>query len=131
VLVPLAGCAEPRGEVTGTVTLKSQPVATAVVTFFPDQGMPAAATVQDGRYTVPNLPYGKYRVTVTPQKESPAVLQGPDGPQKPGRGGPPGKAAPAPKSDAPAIPKKYASVDSSGLTCKVEQSQVTFDIPLE
>lgn len=128
-LLPLAGCAPRTAEVGGTVQLKSQPVPSAVVTFFPAAGMPVAATVTNGSYLVPALPYGEYKVTVAPLAAEPEVAAGPGGPRKP-TGSPEGGAAPA-AAKGPQIPAKYNSVDSSGLRVVVDQPKVTFPVSLD
>lgn len=130
-LAALSGCAEKFGEVTGEVALKGKPLAKGVVTFFPEQGTPVAAFVTDGTYTVPALPYGSYRVSVAPVPEGPEVAQAGGKVLKPGEVDPNAK-APVPKKPAgPAIPEKYKSVDTSGLSFKVEQPKSTFPVSLE
>lgn len=130
-LLPLAGCGDRAAEVSGTVQLKSQPLPTGVITFFPASGMPVAATISNGAYGVPNLPYGSYKVAVTALASEPSVVGGPGGPRKPtsSPGAPAAAAAPAEKG--PQIPAKYGSVDTSGLTVTVDQSKVTFPVTLD
>jgi hypothetical protein len=129
LIVPLAGCGDRTAEVTGTVQLKSQPLPSGVVTFFPASGMPMAAAVTNGTFTLPALPYGSYRVTVLPLATEPPVTTGPGGPRKPT--GSPESAAAAPAAKGPQIPAKYNSVDTSGLSCPVDQPKVTFPISLD
>jgi hypothetical protein len=133
-VVSLAGCGgEKSAEVTGTVTLKNQPLASGIVTFFPENGTPVAAFVEGGSYKLPALVQGNYRIAVTPQAESPEVSSSGSGKSmKPGEVDPTAKAAPAPKkTSGPLIPEKYRSVDTSGLSCKVDQSKVTCPIALD
>ena len=60
-VLPLAGCGDRLGSVTGTVNRGGKPLPAGVINFFPDQGMPAAASVTNGAFTLPSLPYGTYR----------------------------------------------------------------------
>ncbi|MFO0797654.1 MAG: hypothetical protein U0804_09250 [Gemmataceae bacterium] len=128
LLVPLAGCGDRTAEVTGTVQLQSQPLPSGVVTFFPGAGVPMAAMVVNGAYSVPALPYGTYRVSVAPLAPEQPVTSGPGGPRKP-TGSPEAAAAPAAKG--PQIPAKYGSVDTSGLSVPVDQAKVTYPISLD
>ena len=131
-LVPLVGCGGGTAEVTGTVTVKNQPLANGTVTFFPEKGEPVAAFVDNGAYSVPSVPYGTYRVAVVPTPEGMTVTTGKSGRTlKPGEVDPTAKSAPPKKAAAPKFPEKYHSVDTSGLTCQVDRSKVTFPIALD
>lgn len=131
-LLALSGCGEKFSEVSGTVSLGGKPLEAGVVTFFPEKGLPVAASVQNGSYTAVNVPFGPVRVTVTPLQTEAEVTAGPGGPVKPGQEDPTAKQTPAPKKPAgPIIPEKYTSVDTSGLSTKVEQEKVTFPIDLK
>jgi hypothetical protein len=133
-IAPLAGCGgEKQGEVTGTVMLKNQPLASGVVTFFPENGTPVAAFVENGSYTIPGIVYGNHRIAVTPRAEVQEVTTGGAGrPLKPGEVDPAAKAASAPKKPpGPPIPDKYRSADTSNLKCTVDQPKVTHPIALD
>ena len=133
-IAPLSGCSgEKFAEVTGTVTLKNKPLASGVVTFFPETGSPVAAFVKDGTYTFPSLVYGNYRIAVTPTFESPDVVAGGSGqPRKPGQVDQTGRVAAAPKKESgPSIPEKYRLADTSGLSWKVAEPKVTCPIALD
>lgn len=131
-VLALAGCGGAKsGEVSGPVTLKNEPLAEGVVTFFPKDGVPVAVYVMNGQYSIASLPYGSYRVSVTAGGESPAV-GGSGKPAKPGEVDPTARAAAAPKkANGPQIPPKYLSADTSGLACAVEQAKITFPISLD
>jgi hypothetical protein len=127
----LAGCADRTCELQGDVSLKGEKVPTGVVTFFPDQGEPVAAFIQDGKYTV-KLLYGSYRVAVTDQSESPEVITSAGPPQKPGESNPAAKSPPPPKkTNKVTIPQKFNSVDTSKLSCKVDQAKKDYPIALD
>lgn len=128
------GCSgEKFGELSGTVSLMGQPLRSGVVTFFPSEGEPFAATVENGTFAVSNARYGEYRVTVTPSVESPEVWAGAGGRKmKPGEVDPTAtapKGGSAPKPAQP-IPEKYQSVDTSGLSCTIDQPKVTLPVAL-
>lgn len=130
-LVPLAGCGGGTAEVTGAVTMRNQPLPNGTVTFFPEKGDAVAAFVDNGTYTIPSIPYGTYRVAVTPQPEGMAVTTSKSGRTlKPGEVDPTAKGAPPKKAAGPTVPEKYQSADTSGLTCQVDKSKVTYDIDL-
>lgn len=51
--------------VSGSVTVSGQPLGGGAIQFFPSQGRPTIATIDDsGKYEV-ELPPGKYQVTVS------------------------------------------------------------------
>lgn len=135
-LVTSAGCGgDTKGEVTGAVTAKGQPLQAGVVTFFPAAGgstTPVAVHVTGGVYNTPALPFGDYRITVTPVVEPPQVTVSASGqPVKPGQADPSGRnSAPAPPPKSP-IAGKYGSVDTSGLSCKIDKSKVDHPIVLD
>jgi len=131
-LVPLVGCGGGTAEVTGTVTLKNQPLPNGTVTFFPEKGDPVATFVDNGTYTVPSVPYGTYRVSVMPNPEPPGTTTSKSGRTlKPGEVDPTAKGAAPKKAPGPTVPEKYKSADTSGLTCQVDKSKVTYPIALD
>jgi hypothetical protein len=131
-LVPLVGCGGGTAEVSGTVTVRNQPLANGVVTFFPEKGDPVAGFVENGAYTIPSVPYGTSRVAVAPQPEGMTVTTGKSGRTlKPGEVDPTAKGAQPKKSSGSTFPEKYKSADTSGLTCQVDKSKVTFPIALD
>jgi hypothetical protein len=127
----LAGCGESFGEVEGNVVLKGQKVPSGVVTFFPAEGSPTATFIQDGKYSA-RLLYGQYKISVTEQTESPEVTTAGGKPMKPGESAPQAAApAAAKKSKKTPINPKFGSIDSSGLTVKVDKSKVSYPISLD
>lgn len=70
-----AGCGDPIGTVSGTITLDGQPGSGLVVSFTPEGGGTSGAGTTDaeGNYTVASvvgagLPPGKYSVSITTSK---------------------------------------------------------------
>jgi hypothetical protein len=91
------------GAVTGTVTLKGQPLADGEVTFVSlDQKSPKVVTaaVTDGRYQVADLPAGKYSVTVAGGKTA-------------------------------KVPAKFSTTDTSGLTAEVKPGANSLNFELK
>jgi hypothetical protein len=124
----LSGCGGAAGgvAVTGTVTLDEQPLADAVVTFYPEgetAGLGGAArTGADGRYTLTaarggGLPPGEYTVVISRPLR-------PDGT-------PPPPNVPPIESDArETLPATYSSRDASTLKRTVSKDTKSYDFPL-
>jgi hypothetical protein len=160
LLVPLAvGCGKGKGTVSGTVTLDGQPLPAGNITFIPSKGQGAGGTIQDGKYSVADVPAGKVAVTVeteTLKKQMDALAQVPRQ-MNPGSGSTrlsPEMLAKLPENarakmeesqkksaEAPqklkelqakyrAIPDKYSKAESSGLTVEVKAGPNTFEVPL-
>jgi len=64
-LAALAGCgsSDNRVIVSGTVMNGAAPLASGIVRFTPDAGVPIAAGISDGKYSA-QVPPGKYKVTI-------------------------------------------------------------------
>jgi hypothetical protein len=91
----LIGCSDPyagRQAVSGTVTLKDQPLKTGIVMFEPLDGQDTGGSVMlsDGKYELPRqggLKAGKYRVRITAGDGKTATNPvNPDEPPGPGGG---------------------------------------------
>jgi hypothetical protein len=67
-LVPLlVGCSNDQvGQVTGTVTVDGKPVEKGSISFFPadGKGSDAGETIENGTYTVKNVPVGAAKVKI-------------------------------------------------------------------
>ncbi|PQO29194.1 hypothetical protein C5Y96_15720 [Blastopirellula marina] len=120
-LLPLLiGCADSKSELKGTVTYKGTPLNSGSILFQCDAGPVESVDIQgDGTYVISGLPKGSAKISVQVSK-----------PPQPGPDGvitnEPGTYEPNPVL----IPQKYASVDTSGLTVDIQESQQTFDIAL-
>jgi hypothetical protein len=127
-----SGCSgEKYAELSGTVSLKGQPLKSGIISFFPSAGEPFAATIDNGNFTVSNARYGEYRVTVTALAESPEVFTGSGGRKmKPGEVDPTAAAPLVSAKPTQVIPEKYKSVDSSGLSVTIDQPKATYPVPL-
>jgi hypothetical protein len=124
LLLPLAilaaalASAEARPDKTGTingkVTYKGEPLPGGTVTFHPAKGKPIVGKLQaDGSFSVKGVPVGPTRVAI----ETESVKPRPGAPPKGGK--------------YVAIPAKYRSHMTSGLTCEVKAGNQTFDLVLE
>lgn len=119
MLLAVAGCgSEPVGEVAGTVTLAGQPLGTGTIVFEnPETGVSISANLAaDGSYKLQTaeaegLPPGKYQVSVRP-----GVI---------GTGETPlaGSAEDTSTTAAPAIPARYHSGSTSGLSAQVGEGE--------
>jgi hypothetical protein len=117
------GCDAPRGDVSGRVTFKGQPVVYGSVTFMGKDNLLVLGQIQpDGRYTVAGVLAGDNQVAVNSPDPDP-----PDRPLKPGQDSRP----PIDRQQWFAIPDHYGDPRKSGLSCKVQKGLNTFDIPLE
>ncbi len=126
VVFPLLGCGAGKGgkkAISGTVTLKGQPLDHGTITFLalPDsQTHAAAALIQQGSYAIPaeqGLPAGAYRVKLSAIEEfdiSPAEYAA-------------GKTPPPPKER---IPAKYNAA-SQELVEVLEAGANKFDFQIE
>jgi hypothetical protein len=130
-VVLAAGCGGAKtAAVSGRVTFKGKPVPKANVSFIPAEGAGRAAagfTDESGRYTLGTMSTndgaapGKYRISI--------IARGPDRPPKPGEtgSGMPGEMMPG----DPAIPVKYFTAESSGLTFEVKRGSNRCDLDLK
>ena len=103
------GCGSESNEnsVSGIVTVKGKPLAKAALQFFPVQGRPAIAMVdQTGKYQI-DLPPGDYQVTVSLSTKMPPGW-------KPGD--------PLPQHES-TIPAEYATRARTPLKATVSASQ--------
>lgn len=126
LLVPLAGCGSSKEgtpvKVSGKVTMNGEPVANAKLTFHsvegglpPDKRTVMGSTDKDGRYTLPTVYVGSYKVAV----------------EKPGSP----DSASQDKAKTSAIPDlgpyvKY-QLGNTPLNAAVAKGQTTFDFDLK
>jgi hypothetical protein len=72
VLAAALGCGDDSNSVSvsGQVSYQGEPLSNAALQFFPTQGKPLTAPLEDGEYSI-ELPPGAYRVTVAIGAELP------------------------------------------------------------
>jgi hypothetical protein len=131
------GCSSepPTAAVSGTVTLKGQPLAHGRVAFLSEDGRTATAVIENGKYNIPNVPVGKVKAAVTVPSSSDTatanqVMKKMGGMAKMMQekgisvgGGSKGE-------KAIDLPKKYQDADSSGLNFEVKRGSNTFNIEM-
>ena len=117
------GC-QGRGDVSGRVTFQGKPLVFGTVLFAASDGNSFQANIdKDGRYTVRGLRVGDARVAVNSPNPKGITLVYKDPKKKP-----------APYPDAPgwfAIPNRYETVATSGLTYTIKGGENTIDIELQ
>src|SRR6476661_2393613 len=77
----ILGCGSSESVVTGVVTVNQQPLARGHITFYPVMGTKGVqgAPIQDGRFTLKNMPAGQWKALITQAPEVQAVRND-DGP---------------------------------------------------
>ncbi|CAN5216717.1 hypothetical protein BH11PLA2_BH11PLA2_02670 [soil metagenome] len=135
--VILVGCSGPQGRVHGVVTLDSQPLPDATVTFFsPNQLTYSVTTVADGSYELPGVVRGAMKVTVqmppprpTPRPAPPSAFTGEttaDDNSKASRR----TVTPLTPPNGPQLPERYGDPVTSGLAFEFTASDQRYDIAL-
>jgi hypothetical protein len=125
------GCGGPKGDVSGKVTWRSKPLPAGTVTFFgpEDRVIGNSQISADGEYTIPKVPAGPVRITVT----VPPSVRDPSAP-------PPSKGGKKKGKDLTEerrsiirldVPAKYRMPDQSGLTYTVQPGPQEHNIDLQ
>jgi hemoglobin len=106
------------GNVSGKVTYLGKPLTGGQVGMHSAAGKTYSAAIkEDGSFSLKSVPVGTYKVTVMTQPAAPGAPRLPPAP--------PGGAA-----KGVAIPVKYSTANTSGLTYEVSEGEQTFDIDL-
>jgi hypothetical protein len=124
-LVLTAGCGPATSTVSGVVSLDGTLVPEGTVSFLMEDGtVQSSFIMKDGTYHLDAVPVGKAKITVL-TKSAGAETMAEDIKNQ-------GKTGAVPKVEGPKviIPVRYASPDTSGLTCEVKGKETTYDIPL-
>jgi hypothetical protein len=142
--VLLMGCGRGKGDITGEVSYKGEPISVGRITFLSQVGNNEvkSAHIIRGKYTIKGFPAGPVKISVEsfepPDKEIldntkkvdiPAAggmkerMKGPPPELLEMANGPPLKYVP--------IPQTYANPETSDLTYEVKKGSQTFDIPLK
>jgi hypothetical protein len=121
------GCSPPTGEVTGQVLYKKKPVPSGSVVFVGSDGKRHTCVIRaDQTYQVKDLPPGPARIAVVTHALVPPAFETSSGkripPTTPDAGNGP------PPSVRIAIPSKYGSVETSGLSYPVRAGRHSHDI---
>ncbi len=124
LLVSVAGC-QNSGSVSGKVTYQGKPLVYGTVLLIGSNNASVQAAIQkDGQYYASGLAPGTVQVAVnSPNPKGVAVFAGWKDPSK--------KPPPLEVPGWFAIPTKYESVATSGLTVPIQRGSNSFDIALK
>jgi hypothetical protein len=145
--IGVAGCGKGVGTVSGKVSYQGKALKGGSVTFVSAEGgpSPGAQIKEDGTYTVPDVPGGKYKICVTTSflKPEQKFGLGPTGPKIDPKAPPPAADLP-PTASSPraaveahnlkryvAIPDKYSKPEETDLEYTVTAGDQTHDIDLK
>lgn len=126
------GCGADTTTLSGTVTLNGRPVSGgSVILYCSDKQIVRGLIDADGRYTIPNVPFGTATITVQSHTFVPAGMQVPQKlpPSSSDSPLPPALAAEDSKRVIP-IPPRYTHPEESGLSVNVQSHPTTHDIQL-
>jgi len=130
MLMVVVGCSDgvKFSEIDGKVTLKNKPLAKVRLNFVcSDNNIVSTDTDASGMYTIPRIPVGEVKLSVTPS----VVV--PTNPQMQGKGGTAEqKATKMEKVEATVVPAQYANADTAKLTYTIKDtSKQTINIELK
>src|SRR5262245_47283891 len=134
-----AGCGPSTGTVSGKVTFEGKDLPMGSINFVPEKGNAKTGAIQDGKYTVDEVPLGEAKVTIT----VPMAVAG-GGPFS--KGGPPAGKGIVPKdvqvpqgfdpskanmASSVKIPQQYADGSTTPLKYTVVSGKQTKDFDLK
>jgi len=130
-----AGCGG-KGTVSGTVTVKGEPVTIGRIIFHPSAASKTvfASTIRNGKYEITDCPTGPVQVAVVsfaPKPKSPAK-EPPKNPKTPPQTAPikvEGEEFP-PDTKFVVVPTKYGNPEKSGVTYEVKSGSQTQNFDL-
>jgi hypothetical protein len=134
------GCShEQTGDVFGDITVGEQPVVSGLIMFINDAGRFVSSGIQNGHYLISSAPVGPWQVTVQgaiipPVKDRAARLEllAKDLAAAKEKAQKSGQEFKIEEFDDPnAVPKKYCSPRTSGLTFEVKPGKQKYDLVLE
>lgn len=132
----VVGCGGGKGDVSGQVKFKGEPLPSGRVTFVCQAGAKEvfSSEILNGWYNISGIPVGPVKISVETFQPAPATTL----PTKIPGGIPPGiKGMPAPGAPPPApgkyvaIPPRYGNVEQSGLSYTVTAGQQDHEINLQ
>lgn len=127
LLAGSVGCGG-RGDVSGEVRFKGQPLPAGRITFLCEEGDKPVLTsdVRDGKYAVQGAPIGAAKIAVVTYETKTTPV--PNMPKDAALS--PNGAAAAPAGKYVPIPPRYADPEKSGLTYTIQRGGQTHDIDL-
>lgn len=131
----VSGCGGGKGDVSGLVTFKGEPLPNGRVTFICQTGTKEvfSSAVVNGRYTIAGIPVGPVTITVEtfpppPATAPPTNIPGGVPPHIKGLPGP-GESLPAPEKYV-AVPPRYSNMQQSRLSYTVTAGRQEHEITL-
>jgi len=122
VFLSFTGCGGSQGTVSGKVTLDGKPLPGGLVSIFDAEGQTRTSGIgKDGAYSMSNVAPGKAQIAVLTMEER-TDLRGSQS------GAPPVKNS---MGTFVAIPAKYLSKETSGLSLEVKTGKQDFEIQLK
>jgi hypothetical protein len=129
VLVLTAGCAKPKGSISGKVLYKDKPLTGGFITFIVANGPSLSAKIQsNGEYRIDNVPVGEVKITIQPETATGADFIEKGGPRLP-KTPDEMKQMMMPKAQVK-FPKKYSDPQQTDLTYTVKEGSQEHDIVL-
>jgi hypothetical protein len=132
LVLAVAGCGIPRGDLSGKVTYKNKPLVTGGVTVVGRDNVPHVGEIkEDGTYTARDIPAGPVHIGVSSPNPTPPVMPGAAGGKS---GAKPGLVQPSPaaKSGWRPIPPHYADPEKSQITTEIQpRPDNKYDIDLK
>jgi hypothetical protein len=134
------GCSQkPTGDVFGEITVGDQTVVSGQIMFTNDQGQFVSSGIQNGHYLISEAPVGLWQVTVqgviippVADRTARLALLAKDLAAAKDKAEKAGKEFSIEAFDDPnAVPKKYCSPRTSGLSFEVKPGKQKFDLPLD
>jgi hypothetical protein len=111
----LAGCAPGRGQVSGKVKYKGQPLPNGTITFYDQKNNTVSSAIgPDGSYSVQKVVAGPVKISVMVPMDISFMGE---------------KLSSGPK--APALPAKYSDQEKSGLDFEVKAGDQVHDVNLD
>jgi len=125
------GCGSDTTTLSGTVRFNGRPVnGGSVILYCADKQIVRGTIDADGRYSIPNVPFGTATITVQTHAFVPAGMQIQQKlPESVNSPAPPAVAAESGKKVTP-IPPRYSHPEESGLSVDVTSHPATHDIEL-
>lgn len=135
-ITALGGCAAGKGDVSGQVLYRNQPLPSGRVTFVCQTGPKEvfSAEIVKGQYTISGIPTGPVKITVETYPPAPAATlprKIPGGIPPDIKGMPQPGAPPSPEEKLVAIPPHYGNLEQSRLTYTVTAGEQKHDITLQ
>ena len=123
-----SGCSARKADVKGSVRFRNQPVTTASVSFYCENGeIHSSLLSTDGTYHLTQMPPGPVRVVVVSHPRVPPALYTD---RAPAALAPHSRQKTVPNKPMSVVPPRYSRPDSSGLNFIVNPGEQVLDVDL-